>query len=142
MFPGSDHVLRCTIRGEACGIALTHVAEIIDPLSVQPIPLIPPFFPGMMLIYGVPVPVLDLAAYLEIGPVAVPGQVLVVAPDIADLALWVDSVERIESAAEMIPPAPAMAARLAAAGCLADGGGQLLDVWRLVECLAAVLARR
>ena len=142
MFPGSDHVLRCTIRGEACGIALTHVAEIIDPLSVQPIPLIPPFFPGMMLIHGVPMPVLDLGAYLKLGPVAAPGQVLVVAPDLADLALWVDSVERIASAAEIITPAPAMVARLVAAGCLADGDGQFLDIRRLVERLAALLARR
>ena len=141
MIASPDRILCCTVGGETCGLAVGQVAEILDPVPLQPIPRTPPCFSGMMLIHGVPVPVLDLASYLEIGPGIGAGQVLVVAPDLATLALRVDGVERIEPAAAFVP-APAMVARLTAAGCLAADAGHYLDLPRLVERLAILLAGR
>ena len=54
-----------TIGSRACAIPLSHVAEIMRPLPIEPIARMPDFIRGISLIRGIAVPVVDLTALVS-----------------------------------------------------------------------------
>ena len=139
MLPKISRILSFYLHGERYGIDLSLVAEVVDRPLMQPIPRTPSYFLGMMHIHGTPVPALDLGAYLEPGRGTEGGQVLTLAPEVANLALLVESAGRIEPTTEIIPSLNELElfpwiARLA------EEDVRLLDVEQLLEWLTTALA--
>ena len=52
------------VQGRLCAVSLTHVIEIMRPLSVEPISDVPPFVLGISIIRGIPTAVVDLGTLL------------------------------------------------------------------------------
>lgn len=61
-----DGALIVTIGTCSCAIPIQHVAETMRPLAIEPIAGMPAFIKGVSLIRGVPIPVVDLGALLQI----------------------------------------------------------------------------
>lgn len=131
-------ILIFSLQGRRYGIDLAVVAEVIDPPSLYPIPKAPPCFLGIMQVHGSLIPVLDLAAYLALGKTAA-GELLVLTPGIAHLALRVAAVERIEVAGAIVT-GPEATGLFPQKVQLEQGEVPLLDARLLVEQVAALLA--
>jgi purine-binding chemotaxis protein CheW len=63
-FSKQSRTLVVGVKGRLCAVPLTHVIEIMRPLSVEPISDVPPFVQGISIIRGIPTPVVDLGALL------------------------------------------------------------------------------
>jgi purine-binding chemotaxis protein CheW len=63
-FSRQSRTLVVGVKGRLCAVPLTHVIEIMRPLSVEPISEVPPFVQGISIIRGIPTPVVDLGALL------------------------------------------------------------------------------
>lgn len=98
------------LAGRRIAIDLGIVAEVSELPPCWPIPLVPPCFAGVINFHGALVPLLDLAMYLKTGRGLPHGKVVVLDRQLCDLALWVDSVERITgegvAATDRIPEEP------------------------------------
>jgi purine-binding chemotaxis protein CheW len=83
-----------TMQGRRYAFDLAQVAEVGEPPLTWPIPKAPSCYAGAMNFHGSIVAVMDLAAFLGIPGVHKMEKVIVLAPDIASLALQVEHVER------------------------------------------------
>ncbi len=83
------------IQRELYAAALEHVAEIMDPPSLYPLPKVPLYYRGVMNCHGKPVPVVDLSLICKEIPSAGPGKLIVLNWKEANLALLVDNVANI-----------------------------------------------
>ena len=63
--PSGSTMLVVTAGALDCGIPLSHVAEIMRPLPIEPIAGMPHFVRGIALIRGAPTPVVNLMAILN-----------------------------------------------------------------------------
>jgi purine-binding chemotaxis protein CheW len=79
------------VKGRLCAVPLTHVIEIMRPLSVEPISDVPPFVQGISVIRGIPTPVVDLGALLGM-PTGVANRFVTLRVGERQVALSVDSV--------------------------------------------------
>ncbi|GFE57271.1 chemotaxis protein CheW [Geobacter sp. AOG1] len=93
MKASSRGLLVFTLQGERYGLSLQDVLEVIDPSRPVPVPRAPEFIRGVINVHGSLVTILDLARLLACGEAAPAGKFLVLDRRIANLALWVDSVE-------------------------------------------------
>ena len=135
-----ERILTFMLPGERCGVDLDCIAEIVPAESMQPIPRTPSCFRGIQSIHGALVPVLDLAAFLHPVTRTVDGQLLVLKPDLANLALLVSSAERIEPAGGFRPSAEAADGIFPLLATVAGTEVRLLDPELLVSRLTAALA--
>jgi purine-binding chemotaxis protein CheW len=79
------------VAGRLCAVPLTHVIEIMRPLSVEPISHAPSFVQGISIIRGIPTPVVDLGALLG-APNGVADRFVTLRVGERQVALGVDSV--------------------------------------------------
>jgi purine-binding chemotaxis protein CheW len=63
-FSKQSRTLVVGVKGRLCAVPLTHVIEVMRPLSVEPISDVPSFVEGISIIRGIPTPVVDLGALL------------------------------------------------------------------------------
>ena len=83
------------LAGERLAFDLATVSEVSELPVTYPIPMAPPYFRGVMNSHGSLVSLLDLARFLGKGSGRKEGKVLGLDRRLADLAFWVDDVERI-----------------------------------------------
>jgi purine-binding chemotaxis protein CheW len=139
MMCAPDRILLCSLQSEQLGIDLLQVAEVLDPCPLHPIPRVPDYFSGVIQVHGLLTAVLDLRRYLGAENPAPGGQLLLVAPDIARLALWVDNADRIVVPAGIASGASAdLFPRVARLSSGEDV--RLLDVPLLVDRVSMALA--
>lgn len=123
------------VRGILCALPVSAVVETMRPLPVEPVAGAPPFVAGLSIVRGAPLPVLDLAMLLGLGP-GEPGRMVVIRVGERRAAILVDHVEGLRSIDEVreIPPLLSRAARevVEAVGVLDD---QLLAVLRSARLL-------
>jgi purine-binding chemotaxis protein CheW len=98
MKDGTDRLILFYLHADGYALRLEDVAEVLEPPPLYPIPRAPRYFPGIMNFHGSLIPVIDLAGFLSKGSLSPQGQLLVLDNRIANLALWVDSVESVRSA--------------------------------------------
>jgi purine-binding chemotaxis protein CheW len=63
-FSRQSRTLVVGVKGRLCAVSLTHVIEIMRPLSIAAISDAPLFVQGISIIRGIPTPVVDLGALL------------------------------------------------------------------------------
>ena len=63
-FSKQSRTLVVGVKGRLCAVPLTHVLEIMRPLSLEPISGVPSFVQGISIIRGLPTPVVDLGVLL------------------------------------------------------------------------------
>jgi len=98
MKDGTDRLILFFLQGDGYALRIEDVVEVMEPPPLYPIPRAPCYFPGIMNFHGSLVPVIDLAAFL-VGTSFYPqGQLLALDSRIANIALWVDSVESVRPA--------------------------------------------
>jgi purine-binding chemotaxis protein CheW len=90
-FSRKNRTLVVGLKGRLCAVPLTHVTEIMRPLSVEPISDVPSFVKGISIIRGIPTPVVDLGALLGM-PNGVAGRFVTLRVGERQVALSVDSV--------------------------------------------------
>ncbi len=100
MISPSGRLLVFRLGGSRLALDLTTVSEVTELPATWPIPFAPSSFIGVMNSHGSLLPLLDLSSYLGIGKGVADGKALVIDRRVGDLALYVDGVERIVSAAE------------------------------------------
>lgn len=139
MTDASCRLVLFRLAGKRCAFDLAEVAEVTELPAVYPIPLAPPSFKGVMNSHGRLVSLLDLGSYLGFGSSREKGKVLVLDRRIADLALWVDDVERIIPLAEVLSEREGEEVHVKQFLTLNDGEARLLSALDLVEKLDAEL---
>ncbi|MBI5655797.1 MAG: chemotaxis protein CheW [Geobacter sp.] len=127
------------LAGRRCAFDLAEVAEVTELPAVYPVPLAPPSFKGVMNCHGRLVSLLDLGGYLGLESSREGGKVLVLDRRIADLALWVDEVERIIPVAEVLSEREGEEVHIKQLLTIHDGEVPLLSALDLVEKLDAEL---
>jgi purine-binding chemotaxis protein CheW len=90
-FSKQHRTLIVGVKGRLCAVPLTHVIEIMRPLSVEPISDVPSFVQGISIIRGIPTPVVDLGALLGM-PNGAAERVVTLRVGERQVALSVDSV--------------------------------------------------
>jgi len=90
-----DRLVLICLSGRYMAMDLSSVTEVVELPETWPIPFAPGFFKGAMNSHGSLIPVLDLSAWLNEGVGKPEGKTLLLDRRIADLALWVDDVDRV-----------------------------------------------
>lgn len=98
MIDDAGRLILFTLNGSKYALRLGDVAEVMEPPRIYPIPRVPQYIAGIMNFHGKLVSVLDLANFLMDAPCHPRREVLVLDTRIANLALWVDSVENVRCA--------------------------------------------
>ena len=96
----SSRLLLVRLSGTRMAMNLAEVTEVTELPETWQIPLVPSVFKGVMNSHGRPIPVLDLASWTGSGIGSPTGKTLILDRRIADLALWVDDVERVVQLSE------------------------------------------
>jgi chemotaxis signal transduction protein len=99
-----DRFLIVNLRGERLALRLDDITEVRETFRTYPIPKAPAYYLGVMNSHGSPTPILDPAAFLYGDSPRDAGTLLLLDHRIGTLALRIDRVERIISAA---PPVEA-----------------------------------
>jgi purine-binding chemotaxis protein CheW len=99
--------LLARVAGRVCAFDLSHVVETMRPLPIEPTPGAPSFVLGLSLIRGIPVPVVDLAAWMGL-PAAPPTRFVSVRAGARQVALAVTTVTGVRaldaSVLQTVPP--------------------------------------
>lgn len=98
MTDGANRLILFALQGERYALRLEEVAEVMEPPLLYPVPRAPRYFAGIMNFHGKLVSVVDLADFLMAKSRHPQGQLLVLDTRVANLALWVDSVESVRPA--------------------------------------------
>lgn len=120
-------------------VEIAQVREIVEAPRLFYIPRVPSHFPGAVNIRGGVFPVLDLPGYLGFPGEGRDGRLVVLAPDVCNLALRVNSVGRIVpyDPQALLPPLERRSRDSFVRGMLERGGDTiaLLDLPRLIAGL-------
>lgn len=134
-----EQILVFEVGGEAYGIAIRHVQEVVSDAELQSIPLAPPVLLGAFNFHGGIVPVLDLAQWLGLETHCRDARVIVLAEEDLQLALAVTRLRRILNIAaeQLLPPPPREENRPGISAVFHCQGDviHLLDVRKFVENL-------
>lgn len=129
------------VGGQRFALDLQHVAEVLDPPIMFPVPWAPAWLAGAMNFHGSLVAVLDLAGFMDIGTAARDGNVLVLDRRIANLALRVDGVENIVFSDVVLEEDKSVDPLVDKVLITADGEIRLLAVGQLLERIEDALRR-
>lgn len=91
-------LLVCRVHERICALPLAHVAEVMRPLPIDPMPGAPDFILGLSLIRGEPTPVMNMARLLN-EPDAEVGRFVAIKVAGRPVALAVSTVEGARSVA-------------------------------------------
>jgi purine-binding chemotaxis protein CheW len=139
MIDGDDRLILFVLHGSRYALRLRDVAEVMEIPRIYPIPRVPHYFAGVMNFHGNLVSVLDLAAFLLGVPRHPQGQVLVLDTRIANLALWVESVENVRSADILRDESACAEPLVESALTMSDGEVKMLSVELLLEKIEEIL---
>jgi len=98
---GAEMALIMRLSGEAFGIPVRNVNEIIDPIPITHVPNAPAFAPGLINVRGAVVPLLDLRHRLRMAPAALGASARIVVLEtmvegtLTRLAFLADAVEEV-----------------------------------------------
>lgn len=120
---------------------LVHVAEVIDPPQLSPIPLVPACYSGALNFHGEIVAVIDLARLLGLTNSKLPEKVIVLHSDVASLAFLVESTAKIVSAHDLTITIPSDRQYCVATLELMSGSAYCFDVELLVIKAETILQR-
>jgi purine-binding chemotaxis protein CheW len=95
MMDEAGRLILFTLDGNRYALRLGDVAEVMELPLIYPVPRVPQCMTGIMNFHGKLVSVIDLANFLTAAPCHPRREVLVLDTRIANLALWVDSVENV-----------------------------------------------
>ena len=140
----SDNLRRLLIfnvQGGRYALDLRDVAEVMAPPLMFPLPWAPGFLKGTMNFHGSLVTLLDLADFMKVGCTDRAGNILVLDKRIANLALWVDSVENIILSDEILEEDETSDPLVDKMLIMADGSISLLAVGKLLESIEETLRR-
>ena len=140
MMDGANRLIVFTLQGSKYALYLRDVAEVVEPPRIFPMPHAPFFFPGIMNFHGNLVSLLDLAHFLTNAPRNPQGKVLVLGTGIANLALWVDTVENVGSADVVLEEYESNETLVEKVLIMADGEVKMLSVEKLLEQLEQILS--
>ena len=140
MMDATNRLLVFSLRGSRYAITLENVAEVMEPPLIYPIPHAPHFFPGIMNFHGNLVSVLDLALFLSGAPRNPQGKILVLDARIANLSLWVDTIENIGSTDGILEEYESDENLVEKLLMMADGEVKMLSVEKLLDKLEEILA--
>jgi purine-binding chemotaxis protein CheW len=140
MMDGTNRLFVFTIRWSKYALSLQYVAEVQEPPPIYPMPYAPHFFPGIMNFHGKLVSVLDLAAFLYSAPRNPQGHVVVLDTGVANLALWVDTIENIGSADVIEEEYESDEILVEKVLKMAGGEVKLLSVGKLLDKLEEILS--
>ena len=139
MIDGTNRLIIFTISGIKYALFLRHVAEVVELPRIFPMPHAPLYFPGIMNFHGDLVSLLDLSQFLMNAPRNPHGKVLVLDTDIANLALWVDTVENVGAAEVVLEEFESDESLVEKVLIMADGEVKMLSVEKLLERLEDIL---
>jgi purine-binding chemotaxis protein CheW len=97
MSGSNQRFLIFSLETQYYALSVEDMAEVIELTATYPIPKAPHCYLGVMNCHGAPVPILDLASFLQETPPKQTGSILVLHHTVGCLALRIDSVERIVS---------------------------------------------
>ncbi len=123
------------VDGDRYAIALQDVAEVMEPVPIFPMPKAPHCYTGVINCHGMPVPVLDLAAFYKKPSFGDSGKILVLNRNIASLALHVENVLDIVFDTFVRKPADDSHEGVEKLLIDADGEIKLLSSGKLLEIL-------
>lgn len=129
------------VGGQRFALDLQHVAEVLDPPKMFPVPWTPAWLAEAMNFHGSLVAVLDLAGFMNIGTATRSGNVLVLDRRIANLALRVDGVENIVFSDVVLEEDKSADPLVDKVLIMADGEIRLLAVEQLLERIEDALRR-
>jgi purine-binding chemotaxis protein CheW len=98
MMDDAERLILFSLDGNRYALRLGDVAEVMEPPRIYHVPRVPQYITGIMNFHGTLVSVIDLANFLTGAPCHPRREVLVLDTRIANLALWVDSVENVRCA--------------------------------------------
>ncbi len=140
MNDGVNRLILFKVAGLIHALRLGDVAEVIEPPPIYPVPGTPDIFCGMINFHGNLVSVVDLADFMGKGSRDPNGQLLVVTGSIANLALWVESVDSVcpvDLVKEELPSGEEMVEKVLV---ISGRQARLLALERLVQRLEEGLA--
>lgn len=137
--PGQRYML-FSAGGRRYAVDVEFVAEITDMLAEYPIPHAPRFLRGVVNIHGRLAAVCDLSLYLGAGPVKQGRNLLLLRMAGSALAIVVEQVERMVSAADVLSIETAGGEAGGGTLQLADGTAALIAVEPLLNSLETALA--
>lgn len=116
------------MHGQRYAFDLIHVAEVMDPPMIWPIPLAPPCYSGAINFHGAIVAIMDLAVFFGFARCPKLEKIIVLDLNVASLGFLIERVARIVSEMEIeIHESPDV--RFASALlCLPEGNATLLDI--------------
>lgn len=140
MMDGANRLIVFTLQESKYALYLRNVAEVVEPPRIFPMPHAPIFFSGIMNFHGNLVTLLDLANFLTKTPRNPQGKILVLDAGIANLALWVDTVENVGSADVVLEGYESNETLVDKVLIMADGEVKMLSVEKLLEQLEQILS--
>ena len=140
MMNGTDRLIIFSLQGGKYALYLRNVAEVVEPPRIFPMPHAPLFFPGIMNFHGDLVSILDLANFLSDTPRNPQGKVMVLDTGLANLALWVDTVENVGSGEVVLEEYESNEPLVEKVLIMAGGEVKMLSVERLLEQLEQILS--
>jgi purine-binding chemotaxis protein CheW len=139
MTDNENRLIIFTLQGEYYALRLGDVAEVMEPPILYPIPRAPHYFTGIMNFHGNLVSVIDLADLLKGNPRDPQGQLLVLDTRIANLALWVESVESVRPAEVIHEEQGSSEALVEKILIMSEREVKMLSVEKLLEKLEEIL---
>jgi purine-binding chemotaxis protein CheW len=140
MMDGTNRLILFTLHGCRYALRLRDVAEVMEPPRIYPMPRVPRYIAGIMNFHGKMVSVLDLADFLTGVSRHPQGQLLVLDTRIANLALWVDSVENISSAEIISEESECTERFMEKVLMMADEEVKMLSVEKLLDKIEEILS--
>ena len=140
MMDGTNRLILFTLHGCRYALRMRDVAEVMEPPRIYPMPRVPRYIAGIMNFHGNMVSVLDLADFLTGNDRHPQGQVLVLDTRIANLALWVDSVENISSAEIIREESECTERFVEKVLMMADEEVRMLSVEKLLDKIEEILS--
>jgi chemotaxis signal transduction protein len=141
MMDGAERLIVFSLQGSKYALRLQDVAEVVDPPRIFPMPHAPHYFPGIINFHGNLVSLLDLALFLINMPRNPQGKVLVLDTRIANLALWVDTVENVGVTDVVLEEDESCETLVEKVLIMTDGEVKMLSVEKLLEQLEQILSK-
>jgi purine-binding chemotaxis protein CheW len=140
MMDGANRLIVFSLQESKYALYLRNVAEVVEPPRIFPMPHAPLFFPGIMNFHGNLVSLLDLGHFLTDTPRNPQGKIMVLDTGMANLALWVDTVENVGSADVVLEEYESSEPLVEKVLVMAEGEVKMLSVERLLEQLEQILS--
>lgn len=139
-------VLAFKLGDEAFALDIIKVRKLVESPRLYPIPLAPPFFRGAINFHNRIIPVMDLAAYLEMFTHEQDSRVIVLDPGQGNLGLSVSSIAKFSDLEEVQTlPATSNSAVSSVSHLVNSNNGEtirILDLARLQKSLESYMASK